>query len=79
MTDDERRINLIEYGKMIEQVRGLTNALAEHAQMMSELNVKVAAINERLNTGKGVIFGLLIAAGGLGAGVSEAIKHLTGK
>ena len=75
----ERRIDLIEYGQLIQSVKNLTESLDEHTAKMSTLSEEVKVITERLNTGKGVVFGLMIAAGGLGAGASEAIKHIFGK
>ena len=65
-------IDPIEYGRLLESVETLTVSV-------NKLSGEVQVITERLNTGKGVIFGLMIAAGGLGAGVSETIKHLFSK
>lgn len=65
----DETIDLIEYGKLLAAVSSLTESC-------EALTIKVDSINERLNTGKGVIFGMMIAAGGLGAGVTEAVQRL---
>ncbi len=69
---EDSHIDLVEYGKLLASVEALTVSC-------DALTIKVDSITERLNTGKGVVFGMMIAAGGLGAGVTEAVQRLFSK
>lgn len=69
MSDSNENIDLIEYGKLLAAVSSLTESC-------EALTIKVDSITERLNTGKGVIFGMMLAAGGLGAGVTDVLSRL---
>lgn len=64
MTDP---IDPVEFGKLLGSMEHLTASI-------TTLTTKVAALEERLNTGKGVVFGLTLAAAGVGGSVG-AFAH----
>lgn len=61
-------IDPIEFGKLIQSVETLTTSVAT-------LTTEVDALKATLTGGKGIALGLMIAAGGLGAGVSKMVDH----
>jgi hypothetical protein len=63
-------INPIEFGKLLNAVETLT-------QQVSELDNKVEALNSQITGGKGIVMGLLFAAGGLGAGATKLLEKLS--
>ena len=67
MSSDD--IDPVEFGKLIQAVETLTTSVAT-------LTADVDALSAQLTGGKGIVVGLLIAAGGLGAGMSELFKKL---
>lgn len=62
-------IDPVEFGKLLSSVETLTSAVMN-------LTTEVDVLKVQLSGGKGVIAGLLLAAGGIGAASSEMIKHL---
>ena len=62
-------MNSIEFeiGKLIESVDNLT-------KKVTELEKSQKYIVAQMNKGKGIITGLMLAAGGIGAGVATVIK-----
>lgn len=61
------QIDPVEFGKLLGSMEHLTSAI-------STLTTKVETLEERLNTGKGFVLGLTIAAAGIGGGVG-AFAH----
>lgn len=61
-------IDPVEFGKLISSVESLTTAVT---MLTSEVDV----LKSQLTGGKGVIAGLLLAAGGLGAAGSRILEH----
>lgn len=59
----EERRNDIELGKLIQSVETLTEQVATLTTKMEDMTAKV-------NTGRGMFYGALFAAGGAGAGIS---------
>lgn len=62
------QVDPVEFGKLLQSVETLT-------QVCASLEKEMKAVREQLAGGRGVMFGLLIAAGASGAAVTEAIKH----
>jgi hypothetical protein len=62
----------VHFGRLIQSVETLTDEL-------KTISNKVENLSTQITGSKGVIVGLLIAAGGIGATASEFIKHLFGK
>lgn len=60
-------VDPVEFGKLLGSMEHLTNSI-------NTLTSKVETLEERLNTGKGVVFGLTIAAAGVGGSVG-AFAH----
>ena len=60
-------INPVEFGKLIGSMEHLNDAIAD-------LTEKVESLEERMNTGKGFVMGLTLAAAGAG-GAMGAFAH----
>ena len=67
MRKDE--ISAIEFGKLVQNVESLS-------QNMAFMRTEINSLLEIKNKGKGIFFGVLMLAGGVGAGMAEAIKQL---
>lgn len=67
--DELRRADDRQIGMLIQSVATLT---AEVQQLRTE----VADLKERAATGKGMFYGALFAAGGLGAGIGQLADRL---
>ncbi len=83
MNEIERRhydIDPIEFGKLSQAVQNLTKQIDQATERFIEseaiLTKRLDAIEAKFSTGKGVAIGLLFAAGGLGAGLSELIGRV---
>ena len=63
----EQPIDPVEFGRLLGSMEHLTSSI-------TVLTEKVELLEARLNTGKGVIFGLTIAAAGIGGSVG-AFAH----
>lgn len=61
--------NDIELGKLIQSVDTLTAEVTTLRQVVAHLEAKA-------NTGKGMFYGALFAAGGAGAGMSKMLDKL---
>lgn len=63
-------IDPVQFGKLINAVETLEGNVAT-------LSTQVQTLNNQITSGKGVAFGLIIAAGGLGAGLSKILDYLS--
>jgi flagellar biosynthesis/type III secretory pathway ATPase len=63
-------INPIEFGKLINAVETLTRQVAE-------LDTKVESLNAQITGGKGMVMGMLFAAGGVGAGAAKLLEKFS--
>ena len=68
-SEEKKDFDPVQFGRLIQSVETLTGEL----KLMSQ---KVDDLTHQMTGSKGIIVGLLIAAGGVGATASEAIKHL---
>jgi len=62
-------IDPVQFGKLLNAVETLEGNVAT-------LTTQVQALNNQITNGKGVALGLMIAAGGLGAGFTKLIDLL---
>lgn len=62
----------IQTGKLISSVETLTHEV-------NQLRLQVADIRDQMSRGKGVFYGALFAAGGLGAGAGHILDAVFGK
>ena len=62
-------IDPVQFGQLVSSVQTLTTEVGA-------LRVQVAELKSQLTGGKGIIAGLLLAAGGIGAGASHALDKL---
>ena len=63
-------IDPVQFGRLLNAVETLTTQVAE-------LDQKVETLNTQITGGKGVVMGLLITAGGIGAGATKLLEKLT--
>jgi hypothetical protein len=63
-------IDPVQFGRLLNAVETLTTQVAE-------LDQKVETLNGQITGGKGVVMGLLITAGGIGAGATKLLEKLT--
>ncbi|MGE0289684.1 MAG: hypothetical protein AB7I42_25660 [Bradyrhizobium sp.] len=59
--------------RLIGQLTATVNNLTKQVE---GLQTRVDALNNTVNTGRGFLFGLLMAAGGLGAGLSQLLERI---
>jgi hypothetical protein len=62
-------IDPVEFGKLLQSVSSLT-------EKVDTLTAKVSALESTLTGGKGLIAGLMVAAGGIGASAKQVMEHL---
>jgi len=67
---DHTRANDLEIGKLIQAVDTLTVEVATLREKMEDMSKKA-------NTGQGMFYGALLAAGSAGAGLSQLIDRIT--
>lgn len=60
-------VDPVEFGRLLGSMEHLTTSI-------QELTVKVDSLEERLNTGKGFVIGITLAAAGIGGGIG-AFAH----
>ena len=60
-------IDLKEYGKLLQSVETLTQCVRDLTAEVDSLSVKVQELTDLRNSGKGIIMGLMIAGGSVGA------------
>lgn len=61
------QIDPVEFGKLLSSMNHLTSSI-------TTLTAKVETLEDRLNTGKGMVLGLAIASAGIGGSVG-AFAH----
>lgn len=61
-------VNLVEFGRLVQSVETLT-------EEVQKLKVEVQEMRESVAGGKGLVAGMLLAAGGLGAIASEVLQR----
>lgn len=62
-------IDPIEFGKLLNAVETMT-------KQMHVLTVEVDDLRQTMSGGRGIVVGMMIAAGGLGAGVTKFLDHI---
>lgn len=63
-------IDPVQFGKLLNAVETLETNVAT-------LTNQVQQLNSQITGGKGVVFGLLITAGGLGAGITKLLEAIS--
>lgn len=63
-------IDPVQFGKLINAVETLEENVAT-------LSAQVQALNSQITSGKGVALGLMITAGGLGAGITKIFEAIS--
>ena len=69
---EENEVNPVEFGKLLQAVESLT-------ETVRELKIEVDQLKAQLTGGKGLVAGLVIAAGGIGASAKHVMDSLFGK
>lgn len=62
-------IDPVQFGRLLNAVETLTI-------QVSDLEVKVDTLNTQISGGKGVIMGLLVAAGSAGAALTKVVEKV---
>ncbi len=62
-------IDPVQFGRLLNAVETLTAQVAT-------LDIKVDTLNEQITGGKGVIIGLLVAAGSAGAALTKVVEKV---
>lgn len=62
-------IDPVEFGKLVGSMEHLTNSI-------NTLTLKVEILEGKLNTGRGFVLGLVLAAAGIGGGVGAFAHRL---
>lgn len=62
-------IDPVEFGRLMNAVDTLN-------EQVKSLDAKVDTLNTQITGGKGVVMGLLITAGGLGAGATKLLEKV---
>lgn len=62
-------IDPVQFGRLLNAVETLTAQVAD-------LDLKVDTLNEQITGGKGVIMGLLVAAGSAGAALTKVVEKV---
>lgn len=65
--EEEKMIDPVEFGKLVNAVETLKNDV-------ERLTVIVESMNHEMSRGKGVVFGALMMAGGIGAGITKLLE-----
>ena len=69
MGDDMSEINPVDFGKLVGAVEVLTIEV-------TALRKDVKCLQSQLTTGRGMIAGMLLAAGGIGAGATHLLERV---
>lgn len=62
-------IDPIQFGKMI-------NAIETLEEKVQSLSTEVSTMNAKISSGKGLMLGVLVTAGGLGAGATKVLEYV---
>lgn len=73
------QFDAVQYGRLLASVDHLTAALQETSARLVHLDARLAEVEGRFRVGKGVLIGMLFAAGGLGMAAREMISGLFGR
>lgn len=66
---EENEVNPVEFGKLLQAVESLT-------ETVRELKIEVDQLKAQLTGGKGLIAGLMVAAGGIGASAKHVLESI---
>lgn len=62
-------IDPVQFGRLLNAVETLTDQVAD-------LDIKVETLNTQITGGKGIVMGLLVAAGGAGAALTKVLEKV---
>ena len=66
----------VQFGEMLATLKSINEAMPTAFSKIDKLNERITELERQLSQGKGVMIGLLIAAGGAGAAVHKMLEHL---
>lgn len=73
MTDHDQKEMRRMDDRLIGELTATVNNLTKQVEAMQ---TRLDTLNNTVNTGRGFLFGLLLAAGGLGAGMSQILERV---
>ena len=69
-------IDPVQFGRMIGTMEAMTNEVRKLSTDIDTLTNKVQEIEDKFTGGRGMLIGLAIASGGMGAGFLKFIESL---
>lgn len=72
MTD----IDPVQFGQMVEAVKNLTKTVETLTMSVKTLERQVQSLTDIKNRGAGVLLGILLAGGSIGAGVTHLLDKM---
>ncbi len=72
-------IDPIQYGRLLASVEHLSAQLSTATQQLSEMNTRLDEVEGRFRLGKGLLLGIIFAAGSIGMGLRELVSALFGR
>ena len=71
---EDGKINLIDFGRLIESVNGIKTAIEAQTRILQDLETRIDDLEKKKN----LLVGLLLGTAGLGGTVGAAVMHLIG-
>lgn len=71
---EEGKINLIDFGRLIESVNGIKSAVENQTKILQDLEGRIDDLEKKKN----LFVGIILGTAGLGGTVGAAIMHLVG-
>lgn len=71
---EEGKINLIDFGRLIESVNGVKGAIETQTKTIQDLESRIDDLEKKKN----LFLGMLIGSAGLGGTIGAAVMHLIG-
>jgi hypothetical protein len=69
-------VDAVKFGSLVESVTALSRSMNDIKQNVKSLNCTMLEMRLQLARGKGLAVGLMIGAGGLGAGIARLIERM---
>ncbi len=72
-------ISPYEFGRLTQAVKNLSDKIDSVKDEVKENRKGIDGLNSQINRGKGMVFGMLLTAGGIGAGLTAGFTKWLGK
>ena len=71
---EEGKINLIDFGRLIESVNGIKSAVENQTTILKDLEGRIDDLEKKKN----LLVGLIIGSAGIGGGIGATLMKLIG-